>query len=109
MVEQIHDKKRWGLSKQQKSIKFKTKKYKGSMNGRIGWRQKKMGVEQTVEQNWTKKDAYLKNGRLGFGQEQYKVETEKDEGPTNSRLGFGFLHLQLSLMRFRIMTEKDGV
>ena len=48
-VEQIYDKKRWGLSKRQNSIKFKTKKDEGSMNGRIGWRQKKMGVEQTVE------------------------------------------------------------
>ena len=43
-VEQIYDKKRWGLTKWQNSIKFKTKKYEGSMNGRIGWRQKKMGV-----------------------------------------------------------------
>ena len=26
-----------------------SQKYKGSMNGRIGWRLKKMGVERTVE------------------------------------------------------------
>ena len=44
-VEQIYDKKRWGLSKRQNSIKFKTKRGEGAMNGRIGWRQKKMGVE----------------------------------------------------------------
>ena len=91
-VEQDPDRITWDLNKWQN--RFMTKK---------------VGFEQTVEQNWTKKDAYLKNGRLGFGQEQYQVETEKDEGPTNGRLGFRFLHLQLSLMRFRIMTEKDGV
>ena len=51
MVEQIYDKNRWGLSKQQNSIKFKRKKDEGSLNGRIGWRQKKVGLEQTLEQS----------------------------------------------------------
>ena len=29
-------------------------KDKGSMDGRIGWRQKKMGVQRIVEQNYKK-------------------------------------------------------
>ena len=29
--------------------KVKTKKDESTMNGRIGWRQKKIGVERTVE------------------------------------------------------------
>ena len=45
IVEQDPDRIKWGLSKRQNSIKFKTKKDEGSMNGRIGQRQKKMGVE----------------------------------------------------------------
>ena len=44
-VEQIYAKKRWGSSKRQNSIKFKNKKDKGSLNGRIGWRQKNRTVE----------------------------------------------------------------
>ena len=49
-VEQSYDKKRWGLSQRQISIKLKTKKYEGSMNGRIGWRQKKMsGTNGRIE------------------------------------------------------------
>ena len=49
-------KKDGGLSKRQNSIKFKTKKDKGSLDGRIVQRQKEMGVERMVEQNYDKKD-----------------------------------------------------
>ena len=45
IVEQDPERIKWELNKRQNSIKFKTKKDEGSMNGRIGQRQKKMGVE----------------------------------------------------------------
>ena len=70
MVEQIHDKKIWGLSKRWNSIKFKTKKDEGSMNGRIGWRQKKMKVERTVEQSYDKK-------RWGLSERQNRIGQKK--------------------------------
>ena len=50
----------------------------------------------------TKKDGVWLNGRIELWQKKMKfewmvkyywIETEKDEGPTNGRLGFGFLHL----------------
>ena len=93
MVEQIYDKKRWGLSEKQNSIRFKTKKYEDSMNGRIGWRQKKW--EQNEWQNriankrWglnnqTKKYAYLRKGRFWI------LTKKKKKKPKNK-----FLHPQL--------------
>ena len=45
-----------GLNERQNSIKFKTKKDKGSMNGRIVWRQKKLEWNGRQNRIMTKTD-----------------------------------------------------
>ena len=70
IVEQDPDRIKWGLSKRQNSIKFKTKKDEGSMNGRIRWKQKKMKVERTVEQSYDKK-------RQGLSKRQNRIRQKK--------------------------------
>ena len=44
------------LNERQNSIKFKTKKDKGLMNGRIVWRQKKIEWNERQNRIMTKKD-----------------------------------------------------
>ena len=55
-----------------------------------------MGFERMVEQNWTKKDAFQRNGRLGFGQKKTKTKTDRIKWEFNKRQN-------------RFMTKKDGV
>ena len=61
--EQSYDKKRWGLSERQNSIKFKTK-YECSINGRIGWRQKKWEWNEQQNRMKTEKSGSGTNGRI---------------------------------------------
>jgi len=55
----------------------------------------KDGVWVNGRIEWTKKDACLRNGRLGFGQKNKQTKN--------------FSTLSSSLTQFTIMTKKDGV
>ena len=89
------------------------------MNGRIGSRQNKVGVEQTVEQiyakkRWgsskrqnsikfkTKKDEGSMNGRIRWKQKKMKVDRTVEQSYDKKRQG-------LSERQNRVMTKKDGI